>query len=172
MKEIPLTQGKVALVDDEDYNELSKFKWHAHLCSGHWYAVRRARESHNLKTILMHRSIMNAPTGLMVDHKNGDGLDNQRSNMRLATNSQNAANSKKVGNTRSIYRGVTRIGKQVFWTASIKVNGDSMYLGRFQYERDAALAYDEKAFEVFGEFARLNFPEELRASTAIRKAGQ
>lgn len=93
---IILTQGKTAIVDDRDYNVLSRFRWHANSCNGHWYATTRLPSQRtNCKTTRMHRMILAEPGGLEVDHINGDGLDNRRCNLRVATHAQNLWNQKK-----------------------------------------------------------------------------
>jgi hypothetical protein len=118
--------------------------------------------------VSMHREIMNAPAGLLIDHRNRDTLDNRRNNLRLATYSQNGCNSKiDKTKTTSKFRGVRFIKKTGKWAANIRINGKKTWLGSFKTEIDAAKAYDAAAREYHGEFARLNFPEENRLS-AIR----
>lgn len=149
MKEIPLTQGKVALVDDEDYERVSAYKWQANKGSaGYWYG-------HNDTHGQLHRFVVNAPRELMVDHKNGDGLDCRRENLRLATNAQNQYNAKLRVDNKSGFRGVHWDGNR--WIAQIKSQGRPIYLGRFNTPEAAARAYDTKARELRGEFARTNF---------------
>lgn len=158
MKKIPLTQGKVALVDDEDYERVVQYKWNAHYHkpSGNWYA-RRTIDGLG-RQISMHRFIMSAPAGSKVDHIDRDGLNNQRSNLRFATTAQNGANRAKGRNqTTSRYKGVhwyATVGK---WKATIVVAQRTIFLGHFELEEDAAKAYDEAAIAHFGEFARTNF---------------
>jgi len=149
MKKMPLTQGKFALVDDADYEWLSRWKWHAHEDHGNWYAERwRVR---------MHNEILPPPAGLEVDHKNHDGLDNRRINLRLGTHAQNGANRLPNKNHSSIFKGVTRRGGRGKWQAAIRVNGQRTHLGQFGDEQQAARAYDAAALAAFGEFARTNF---------------
>jgi hypothetical protein len=108
--------------------------------------------------ISIHREIMNAPDGLLVDHKNGDGLDNRRSNLRLATHSQNQCNKLKIKTkVTSQYVGVHFDKRRSQWATSIRNNGKTIWLGRFDSEIDAAKAYDQAAKKHHGEFARLNF---------------
>ncbi len=162
MKEISLTQNKIALVDDNDFDWLSTFNWAAifHKPSGNWYARRFTKAD---GTIIMARFIMDAQKGQIIDHKDHDTLNNQRSNLRVATVSLNGANRRKGrSNTSSLYKGVhwyTAVGK---WKAVIRKNGEAFFLGHFEDEVGAALAYDNKALELFGEFAHLNFPERNR----------
>lgn len=153
MKEIELTQGKVAMVDDEDYERLSWHRWYALLIDGTWYALT----NRGGKKILMHRVVSDAPEGVGVDHADHNGLNNQRSNLRHATVAQNCQNRKKRSDNTSGYKGVSPQGKK--WKASIKTKNKQTYLGTFSDPVDAAKAYDAKAIELFGEFAALNFPE-------------
>jgi hypothetical protein len=155
-KTIELTQGYTATVDDDDYKALSYFKWYALRGAKGVYAARRNVRGQNPRIILMHRFLLDAPTGLEVDHIDNDTLNNTRSNLRLATKSQNGASTRRFdseGNVKDsrgvgFYRGK--------WTASIKVNGRSIYLGRFSSEEEAKKTYDEAALKHFGAFARLN----------------
>lgn len=156
---IPLTQGYVAVVDDKDYEWLSQWKWCAKktvLANGRikLYAHRRIGNS----TITMHRLIVNAGSDTLVDHADGNGLNNRRCNLRQATVAANCWNSNPRCNTSSRYKGVSwhkRVGK---WAAAIRLCGRSRHLGYFADEVEAARAYDRAAKEHFGEFARLNFP--------------
>lgn len=159
MKEIKLTQGKVALVDDEDYEWLSQWRWIAHVQRGHiWYANRRRwkHEVYDGGVILgMHRAIMNAPVGMQVDHINGDGLDNRKSNLRLCTSLENHFNLRKIKPATSKYKGVC-VSPEGYITAYGYRDDRTVYIGRFKTEEDAALAYNEFALRIRGEFARLN----------------
>jgi hypothetical protein len=165
MKEIPLTRGKVALVDDEDYEHLSALTWHAYRNQGGgWYARSSTLYRKNGgKSIWMHRMILDCPAGKNPDHKDGNGLNNQRSNLREATQAQNMYNMGVRANSKSGFKGVSRYsGKGGYtgeWKAVIKHHRKTIYIGKFRDPIDAALAYDTKAAELFGEFARLNFPE-------------
>ena len=159
MKEIPLTQGKIALVDDADYEWLNQRKWHAANNHGWgWYAERKGACDSNGKrhTILMHRVITGAGLGQQVDHKDRDGLNNQRANLRLCTASQNHANQKRCAGCSSRFKGVTWNKREGKWRARIGVHGERIFLGRFDDEVLAALAYNKAATEHFGEFARPN----------------
>lgn len=157
MKEIELTQGKVALVDDKDYEYLSQWKWRAMKKQNTWYAVRTTYNP--TRVILMHREIMNAPNDKQVDHINRNGCDNRRKNLRLCTNQQNGANRGAQKNNTSGYKGVYWHKTKSKWNAKIKVSGKKIHLGYYQSVKDAAKAYDKAADEFFGEFAYLNFPK-------------
>ncbi len=152
MKEIPLTQGKVAIVDDEDFEWLSQWKWHYHNMG---YAVRTTARP-NQTHILMHREICGLHSSLEFDHINGNGLDNQRSNLRACTHSQNIQNSKVRKDSGSGFKGVFYLSKVHKWEACIRVNGKRKHLGRYLNPEMAACAYDDAAHEFFGEFARTN----------------
>lgn len=159
MKEVKLTNSnKVALVDDEDFERVSKFNWYEkwHSKSNTPYAESKV----NGRTMDMQRFILQLIHGdkKEVDHKNHYGLDNQRKNLRVATRSQNMANSKVVGNRYSKYKGVNYRVDRKTWQAKIMQNYKGIHLGTFKNEIDAAKAYDKKAYELFGSFARLNFP--------------
>lgn len=159
MKEIPLTQGKVALVDDEDFELVSQFKWAAHKNRNRFYAVRGFCESRtkSRKTISMHRFILNPKNGLFVDHINQNGLDNRRCNIRIATACQNMSNRRQI-NTLG-YKGIrlVRSSSKPF-AASICADKKWIYIGVYPTAEEAARAYDQKAIELHGEFAYLNFP--------------
>ena len=161
MKHIPLTQGKVAIVDDEDYDKLNKFKWQAvKKKSDIFYAVRWQGKT----TIAMHQQILYTPKGAQTDHRNHNGLDNRKCNLRLCTPAENQWNQKPRQGI-SKYKGVCRLkgkmhkGKQYKdkWRAYIKMHQKTRGLGSFQNEIDAAKAYDKAAKELFGEFANTNF---------------
>lgn len=150
---IELTRGMVALVDEADFPWLNKMSWRASPNGrGYWQAVT------GVKCIKMYSLIMRPPPGLMVDHINGDTLDNRRSNLRVCTSAQNRRNSrkKKVG-AHSKYKGV--YNNAGLWRARIRVDGRSLNLGNHATEELAALAYDRAAQKHYGEFACLNFPD-------------
>lgn len=155
-REIPLTQGKVALVDDDDYEWLMQFKW---CISKGNYAVTPKSRKIGRGNIPMHRMILNAPPHMEVDHRDCNTLNNQRDNIRLATHAQNQCNIKPYRKDKtSQYKGVRRNRNR--WQALIKVNQVTFLLGRFDDQEEAAKAYDQAAKLHFGEFAYLNFPEE------------
>jgi len=156
VRKIPLGDGLYAYVDAADYEWLSQWPWHAH--SG-GYAGR----IENGKCILMHRQIMQPPKGMIVDHVNRNHLDNTRTNLRLSTRAENARNAGKRRNTVSRFKGVDYIPKSKKWRARLSTCGKRICLGYFEVEEDAARAYDLAAVQYFGEFARLNFPDEWPA---------
>jgi len=160
-RKIPLTQGKFAIVDPDDYPHLSKYKWR--LCKTKGKNVLYAERSIRLPNgkysrILMHRQLINVPEGYVLDHINGSGLDNRRANLRLATIAQNAWNSKKR-NPRSGYKGVWLAKDKGLWRAAIFCNRKRKHLGYFKDKVDAAKAYDKAATKLHKEFAVLNFPD-------------
>lgn len=158
MREIPLVNGGVALIDAEDWPLVSGFSWRR-VKNGHiWYVMAQFRRSGIKKWVRMHRLIMKTTPGQRVDHKSRNALDNRKSNLRIASRAENRANSRKTEGTSSKYKGVWWSRKQKCWCASTKQNRRTIHLGSFGTEKDAALAYDVKARELFGDFARLNFP--------------
>ncbi|NLH45016.1 MAG: Fis family transcriptional regulator [Acholeplasmataceae bacterium] len=155
MKEIILTQNKTALVDDDDFDLLIQFRWWAVNEHNHFYASTEI----NGKQIKMHRFLLNPSIGQKVDHVDGNGLNNQRNNIRICNTSQNAMNSKKCADGRSKYKGVWIVnkGKKKRIRAALRLNGVLISLGSFKDELTAAKAYDKAALKYFGEFANLNF---------------
>jgi hypothetical protein len=153
-KEIVLQNGGSALVDDDDYDDLNRWRWYRH---PRGYAYRQTKIKGVRATVYMHRIILAAPKGIGVDHIDGDTANNQRSNLRLATQSQNMANGGARKNGSSRYKGVCRRTGETKWTAAIRKDGRSYQIGMFADEVDAARAYDAAAREMFGEFARVNF---------------
>lgn len=165
-----LTKGYVALVDDADYAALSCWKWgYLPRSNGRGgYAARWETRDGQRRTIYMHRQIMDAPAGVLVDHEDGDGLNNQRYNLRLASESTNGVN--RATQPRAIpYRGVypNRNGRRAPWIAQIKWSQRSFHLGAHLTQEAAALVYDRAALHFFGSFARLNFPDAAEATRAL-----
>jgi hypothetical protein len=155
-----LTRGKYAIVEPEDFEHLSKYKWFAQQGQRTFYAVRRIQQERGgkQKAILMHREIMKAGNEEFCDHINHNGLDNRKANLRLATRSQNAWNRRKSKvKSRSKYKGVSWYNKDERWSVRIQVNRKQKFLGIFADEVEAAKAYDRAAQKYFGEFAELNF---------------
>lgn len=157
MKLIPLTRGLFAEVDDEDFEWLNQWKWHAQKHATTHYAARIHCFENTRTTIMMHQLIIgDHPLKLKADHKDCNGLNNQRSNLRFCTISQNSMNKRKRLNCASIYKGVTWHKKSNRWVSRINKNGKTIYCKFFISELEAAKQYDIWALEIFGEFARPN----------------
>jgi len=158
-RRIYLGEDKWTIVDMQDYYRYSNLKWFVCGTGTKFYAAREIITGPGrTKTLSLHREIMNEPPGLLVDHRNGDGLDNRRENLRLATNSQNGCNKAKKKNTSSQFIGVSFHKKAGKWAAVIRKKGKKTWLGYYDCEIEAAKAYDEAAKKYHKEFARLNFP--------------
>lgn len=151
-KEIELTKGFVSLVDEEDYDLVNSYSWYAHKSDNRMYA---ARKDSNGKHVYLHRFLV-GKIGYLVDHIDGNGLNNQKSNLRLCSFSQNGANTKARKTNKSGYKGVSPNGKHGYM-ALISFNHKRKYLGTFSSEKDAAKAYDKEAVIFHGKFAKLNF---------------
>ena len=159
MKKIQLTQGQFALVDDDDFEELSKYKWHAKWCdtTQSYYVGRNKRIDGKFHGVSMHRELLNALRGQYVDHANHDTLDNRRFNLRFCTKAQNNSNRKSLQtNNTSGYQGVTWHWPTQKWLSQIRANRQKRHLGLFETKEAAALAYNEAARELHGQFATLN----------------
>ena len=158
MRTIILARGEQVKVDDKDYEFLNQWKWHK---SSKGYAVHRFHYPSSYKTpisktVLMHRVLTFAKDGIQVDHINGDKLDNRKENLRLCNNSQNHMNKGVQSNSTTGYKGVSfekSIGR---YRAYLNLNGKRYNLKTWETPEEAALAYNEKAKELFGEFACLN----------------
>lgn len=168
VREIPLTRGKVALVDDEDYERVSQYSWRyietGKMKKPYVYcpALKQETRFGTLRSMMLHSFIVGPKVGQYIDHKDGNGLNNTRDNLRACTQSQNLANSFKhrVGTSR--FKGVRLRKDNNKYSAQIVINSQYIHLGFFTDEIAAAKAYDEAALNHFGEFARLNFPQEAR----------
>lgn len=148
MRTISLTKGKEAIVDEDDYDMLAAYKWHV---TFYGYARHHSREA-----IWMHRLILNAPANKQVDHINGNRLDNRKENLRLCSNRLNTANQGIKSNNTSGYKGVTWDKRKKKWMAQYTLDYKHYFIGYFDNLIEAAKAYDSKALEVWGEYARVN----------------
>jgi hypothetical protein len=172
MKEIQLSQGKVALVDDEEFEQLNKYKWTTtYNMNGNFYATRNEYNGKKVNRIKMHRHLLGLHDArILVDHIDGNGLNNQRKNLRIATKAQNAKNRrKKTGTSKYLgvyvyhqnYRTVSGSYSYIYYVASIKNESNKVYYKKFPYTPEgeilAAKWYDIKAKELHKEFANLNF---------------
>lgn len=154
VKAVQLNNDKYAIVDEEDYERVSKYNW--------YYNRGYARNS----TVgALHRFVMRTPPGMVTDHINHDTLDNRKSNLRVCPQSKNAKNCSAHRDGSSVYKGVSWSKKHSKWKAQIRRYGKNTHLGLFESEEDAATAYDKEAKKVFGEFAYLNFPHLNDSST-------
>jgi hypothetical protein len=180
-RRIPLINSKkYALVDAEDYYELSKYIWWTRKRRGSYQVLRFTEEGACFRPAFMHRDVMQLtlcaesrlsrrgkekmdtiPAGFVIDHIDRDPLNNTRMNLRLATIAQNNMNKSSRGGS-SKYKGIVYRARKKLWLARITINGKSKYIKRYKSEIDAAKAYDEAAKKYFGEFAYLNFPPEQR----------
>ena len=151
-QKIPLTKGYAALVDDDKYEWLMQWKWHAVVRPVNVNAARRV--GYRGKYIYMHKQLLPCDPAFEIDHKDRNGLNNQMDNLRIATSSQNSINFPRINKTG--YRGVAKNHNR--WMAMIKTNHLNIYLGTFDSAQEAAKAYDEAARNLHGEFAWLNFP--------------
>lgn len=153
MREIPLTQGYVALVDDIHYDDLSRHKWWVKKGRHTMYAIREE----NGRRVWMHRQILCiTDPKTQVDHEDGNGLNNQSHNIRVATSLQNSFNRSKQSNNTSGFKGVSKIKGRHRWEARIQVGTKTVMLGYYHTPEAAAIAYNEAAAKYYGEFAKLN----------------
>ncbi len=166
MRQIPLSKGYVAVVDEEDYERLAELPWYAHETRWGTYAFRSLPVSEGAakRNVSMHREVIGLPAacegGPLVDHINGDTLDNRRENLRACDTTQNAANMKPHRGRR--FKGVAWHKASKRWRAYLRTGYRQVSLGYFDTQDEAARAYDRAAFREWGEFARLNFPDEAR----------
>ena len=156
-KEIKLTQGKVAIVDDEDFEYLNQWKWCANNKNGKFYVVRNITASKNKQnSIFMHRFIMKPNKGMVIDHLDGNPLNNQKKNLRICTHSENMRNRNLYVNNTSGFKGVYWHKTTKKWMSYIRINKKSLYLGIYTCPIDAAKAYNDAALKYHGEFAHIN----------------
>lgn len=159
MKKLELSgrngKGRFVLVDDEDYDSLCQFKW----CLTNGYPAHGIWESATQKTVIeyLHRKILDVPKGMYADHVDRDVLNAQKSNLRIVTNRQNGMNIRKRDNTSSQYKGVTWDKSRNKWLSRFSYNQKPFFIGRFDKEHHAAMAYDIWAKDHYGEYANLNF---------------
>lgn len=153
MKKIPLTQGKFAVVDDEDFSFLIQWKWHF---GNGGYAIRADYSSGQRVWFRMHRLLIETPSHLMTDHINGNKLDNRKINLRICTNAQNMRNTGLKTNNTSGHKGVSYDKERQKWSSQITFNYKLYHLGRFLTKEEAIIAYNMKAKDLFGEFAYIN----------------
>jgi hypothetical protein len=160
MKTIPLTKGYFTKVDDEDYEELAKIRWHVTIQKGSERprACRSVRKNgKKMKNIYMSRVILNPPIGKYVDHVNGDTLDNRKSNLRLATPTENSRNYPRPKTNKSGYKGVSFDKRENKWKACISTNKEkNKHLGYFNTPQEAGVAYNEASLKYHGEYGRIN----------------
>lgn len=151
---VPLTQGKVAIIDAEDAERVLAHKWTASRHRDRWYAYRKNKG----RNIYLHRFIMDAPPGIQVDHADNDGLNCRRGNMRFATHSQNMANTPGRQGKSSGFRGVIFDGRyKKPWRAQASIDNHCTLIGTYDTTEEAARAYDDVARTRWGEFAVTNF---------------
>lgn len=172
MKHIQLGNNRgIALVDDEDYEELSSHKWYILQENHTAYAVTNIKRNDKRTSLRMHRLIMGEPESMDVDHEDGNGLNNQRYNLRICTSSQNKMNQRKTRGS-SQYKGVSLYKKTNQWRAMITKDGKFYFLGYRDSEIEAAKLYDDAALKYFGNFANLNFPKEIQDDNKQDQVGR
>jgi hypothetical protein len=156
-KQVPLTRGQVAIVDDEDYERvMAAGPWHVYLNKHMWYPRRRVGKRHQP----LANFVLGTVDSCMIDHIDHNGLNNCKHNLREVSYTENNHNRRKQHNTTSTYYGVSRSTSGDSWEASIRKDGKYYYIGKFRDQLTAARAYDNKARELYGVMARLNFSDD------------
>jgi hypothetical protein len=162
MKQVPITQGYFALVDEEDFGRVSKFKWTADVRKNGVYVKRymeRNVDGKRVRSVLyLHHFVLGIQGGVLVDHVKGNPLDNRKKKLRVCTQAENARNAKIGRNNTHGYKGLV-LRPSGRWGCQLMFKGKHVCVGTFDTKEEAARAYDTKAKELFGEFANLNFPE-------------
>lgn len=155
---ILIINNKEIIIDNEDFQKIYNYKWYIIKSNKIYYCIGRLPNNRNL--VRLHRLILSALKGQTIDHINGNGLDNRKCNLRFCTTAQNRHNSSKTITGKCKYKGVSYVPKEEVYRAFIYLNRKQIYLGRFKTEIEAAIAYNTKALELFGEYARINVIEE------------
>ena len=170
MQTIQLTQGKTAVVDDEMFQILNQYRWYVGRQHRQWYAMRAIKWNGKNKTIYMHHCVLGYPLNKnVIDHIDGNGLNNQRSNLRMVNQTENKWNSQKQQDTLNPYKGVT-LSSPGRWSAHIKIDKRTIHLGTFDSCELAAQKYDKAALSLHGEFAQPNFPKATYNGTDLSDA--
>lgn len=160
MKLIPLSQGQYAIVDDKDFEKISRYKWSARLGHSGYYAEKRKEKGKEHIMLAEYVLGITSTTKIFIDHKDGNTLNNQKLNLRICTCSQNAMNQRKQNRkTTSKYKGVHWHKRERKWVAHIGYEKKNIWIGYFKTENEAGEAYNKAALKYFGEFARLNIIE-------------
>jgi len=162
-------------IDDEDLDKVRPYTWHAAVKGRHHkviYATAFRKGVKPYSHVLMHRLIMDAKHGQLIDHKDNDGLNNCRSNLQFIDHTRNIRKKRPNGNSRSGFKGVAWNSKGECWHAKIYCNRKNLFLGVFRDPAEAARAYDAKALELFDQFAFLNFPLERKRNVIINSGSQ
>ena len=162
MKKIKLGKSeKFALIDDEDFESVNLYNWRCQISKIRpvIYVRTNVKVNEKLVAVKLHNFLMNPPEGFVVDHKDGDGLNNQRENLRICTDSRNKINVGLRKDNTSGYKGVDFVKRLNKYRSQIRINRKTKYIGIYQTAEEAARSYDETATKLFGEFAYLNFPK-------------
>jgi len=156
---------QTVLIDEEDWDKVNQHKWYiwGRASRTSFYAITTIPHpggSKRGKNLPIHRLITNPPTDMMIDHINGNGLDNRKENLRICTNAQNLCNQGLNNKNTSGYKGVSWFKITKKWRAQISFNNKPVHIGYYKDVEEAARAYDKKALELHGKFAKLNFPKD------------